>query len=100
MPQKIHFEPTNGTSGKGDVSLNSSEIYDAIFSELSRTEAHAILRSKDYETGTFIIRKGSHAMGRTNKGKILAATGWCIEFVTCPFLPIELTCSTLMDHLL
>ena len=37
-------------------------------SELLRTEAHAILRNKDYEPGTFIIRKGSHAMGKTNKG--------------------------------
>ena len=43
--------------------------FQRIFSECSRTEAHAILRSKDYETGTFIIRKGSHAMGKTNKGK-------------------------------
>ena len=68
MPRRIHFEPTNGTLGKGDVFLKSSKIYDAILSELSRTEAHAILRSKEYETGTFIIRKGSHAMGRTNKG--------------------------------
>ena len=85
MPQKIHFEPTNGILGKGDVSLISSQIYDAILSELSRTEAHAILRSKDYETGTFIIRKGSHAMGRTNKGKVLVDNGWCFEFITCPF---------------
>lgn len=90
MPQKIHFEPTNGTLGKKRFHIDSSKIFNLISSELSRTEAHAILRSKDYETGTFIIRKGSHAMGKTNKGKVLAETGRSLELITRPFLSSHL----------